>query len=321
MLGRSLEERPRAVINLEEMIIGSSASMVALRSYLPKVARSRATVLITGETGTGKERVAEAVHLLGSHCRGPFVAINCAALPDGLVESEFFGHERGAFTGAIGAAQGHFGRASGGTLFLDEIGELSLHAQAKLLRAIESREVMPVGASRAVPVDVRIVAATNQPLEDLVERRQFRADLFYRLNVGRLCLPLLKDRKGDIPLLLNHAIAEFNQREQRTVGSPDGELLQCLLAHDWPGNIRELRNLVEAVFIDPPCDRITLSQLPPVFRELFSRYRSSATSDRDQLIEVLKRTRWNKAEAAKQLNWSRMTLYRKLARYNITRSS
>lgn len=305
------------VCDLRETIVGVSPAIVALRDYLPKVARSVATVLITGATGTGKERVAELVHRLGQRSRQPFVAINCAALPDSLVESELFGHEKGAFTGAINSSSGHFIRANGGTLFLDEIGEMSLHTQAKLLRVFETHEVMPVGASHPVTVDVRIVAATNQPLETLVECKQFRADLYYRLNVARLSLPPLKDRKEDIPLLLDHAVKELNRRDNRAVGTPNGELLQCLLAYDWPGNIRELRNLVEAIFIDPPSERITLDDLPPVFRELFSRYESQPSSERERLMKVLEKTQWNKAEAAKQMNWSRMTLYRKLARYDM----
>jgi transcriptional regulator with PAS, ATPase and Fis domain len=305
------------VYDLKETIVGVSPSIVALRDYLPKVARSKATVLITGETGTGKDQVAEILHSLGPRSHRPFVAINCAAMPDGLVESELFGHEKGSFTGAIGTSKGHILRSNGGTLFLDEIGEMSPYAQAKLLRVIETREVMPVGADKPISVDVRIIAATNQLLENLVEMKRFRADLFYRLNVARLDLPALKDRKEDIPLLLNNAIEELNRRDHCSVGPPEGELLECLMAHDWPGNIRELRNLVEAIFIDPPRGRITLNDLPPVSREVFGRYRMSNSEERDLLVAALRKTQWNKAEAAKQLSWSRMTLYRKMAKYQI----
>lgn len=306
--------------DLQNKIVGTSPTMVALRAYLPKVAHSMATVLLTGATGTGKELVAELLHAMGPRHRQPFVAINCASLPDSLVESELFGHERGAFTGAIGASPGYFARANHGTLLLDEIGEMSLYAQAKLLRVLETHEVMPVGGNRPMPVDVRIIAATNQPLETLIESRQFRMDLFYRLNVAHLSLPPLKERKEDIPLLFNQVIDEYNRRNNRKVDYPDRELLDCLVAHDWPGNIRELRNLVEAIFIDPPPARIGLGDLPPVFRKLFEGYRTSSSSERDQLMEVLEQTQWNKAEAAKKLNWSRMTLYRKLAHYHIEHS-
>ena len=248
------------------------------------------------------------------------MAINCAALPDGLIEAELFGHERGAFTGAIGTSKGHIVQANGGTLFLDEIGEMSPHTQVKLLRVLEAREVTPIGATRPLPVDIRVIAATNQPLERLLVKKKFRIDLYYRLNVVRLELPPLKDRKEDIPLLLSQAIKEMNQRDHCSVGAPDNELMECLLAHDWPGNVRELRNLVEAVFIDPPPGRIGLHDLPPVFRELFCSYRTGPNAEMERMLDILKETNWNKAEAAKQLNWSRMTLYRKLAKYQIDRS-
>jgi two-component system response regulator HydG len=290
---------------------------VALRAWLPKVARSSATVLITGETGTGKERVARAVHDLSIRARGRFVALNCAALPEGLVESELFGHARGAFTGAHHAARGQMLDASGGTLFLDEIGDMPLPAQAKLLRAIESREVRPVGGSASVPVDLRVVAATNQQLESLVECGKFRADLYYRLNVARVDLPPLRERMQDVPVLLDAAIAELNARENARVGAPNPELLNCLLAHDWPGNVRELRNLAEALFIDPPRGPIRFVDLPPSFARLFAPYRRNASDERDRLIEALTRTQWNKAQAAKALNWSRMTIYRKLAQHKL----
>jgi DNA-binding NtrC family response regulator len=308
------------VSGLADTIVGISPAMVALRDYLPKVARSRATVLITGATGTGKERLAHALHASGPRSRHPFVAINCAALPDNLIESELFGFERGAFTGAVSSSRGHIVRADGGSLFLDEIGEMSLHAQAKLLRTIESRHVLPVGGSREVAVDVRIIAATNQPLETLVERKAFRLDLYYRLNVARLELPPLHERREDIPVLFGDMVRELNGRENRAVGEPDAEFLYCLMAHDWPGNVRELRNLVEAIFIDPPDGRVRLDHLPPVFRKLFGKYRVARSGEMDHLLEVLQETNWNKAEAAKRLNWSRMTLYRKLEKYNIHRS-
>lgn len=310
-----------ALRDLTQQIVGMSPAITALRAYLPKVACSHATVLITGETGTGKELVARALHEISPRHQKAFVAINCAALPDGLVESELFGHERGAFTGATGTVKGHFAEADGGTLFLDEVGELSLSAQAKLLRVIETREIMPVGGRRPVPINVRIVAATNRSLESLVSSHQFRADLYYRLHVAHLDLPSLKERREDIPLLFSDAIEEFNLRDQCSVGAPDSQFLQCLMAHDWPGNIRELRNLVEAIFIDPPAGTIEFKDLPPVFRSMFARYQNLVSSERDQILNVLQKTKWNKVKAAKALNWSRMTLYRKIAKNNIVRSA
>lgn len=291
--------------------------MVAIRAYLSKLASSKAAVLITGDTGTGKERVARVLHDASPRSNQRFVAINCAAMPDGLVESELFGHERGAFTGATTTTKGHFAEADGGTLFLDEIGEMSLAAQAKLLRVIEAREIQPLGGRRAVPVDVRIIAATNQTIESLVACGQFRADLYYRLNVAHIDLPCLKDRPEDIPLLFNHLIEDLNQHYQRAVGAPDSHLLRCMMAHDWPGNVRELRNLVEAIFIDPPVDTISLNDLPPMFRDMFARYQVTPSTERDRLLACLRAAKWNKVQTAKSMNWSRMTLYRKLAKYQI----
>lgn len=308
------------MLDLSESIVGVSPAMAALKAYLPKVARSTATVLISGATGTGKECVAQALHAMGPRSRRPFVAINCAAIPDALVEAELFGHVRGAYTGAVAASEGHFVHADGGTLFLDEIAEMSMHTQARLLRVLESRQVTPVGSSRQAAVDVRVIAATNKSLEDLVRSGRFRDDLFYRLSVARLDIPPLRDRKEDIPLLVAHAIGQLNERERREVSLPDAELLRCLLEHDWPGNVRELRNLVEAVFIDPPSGRIGLADLPPAFRRIFEAYRTTGSTERDVLVSVLRRTNWNKAQAAKELNWSRMTLYRKLAKHHIDRT-
>jgi DNA-binding NtrC family response regulator len=308
------------VFDLSEAIVGVSPAITALRAYLPKVARSSATVLITGATGSGKERVAQAIHALGPRSARPFVPLNCAALPDTLIESELFGHERGAFTGAVSASPGHIVRAEGGTLFLDEIGEMSWHAQAKLLRVLETHLVQAVGAARPRAVDVRVIAATNRPLESLVEAGGFRPDLYYRLNVARLTLTPLRDRREDIPLLFQHAVRELNVRDQRNVGPPDPELLKCLIGYDWPGNVRELRNLVESIFIDPPPGPVGLADLSPAFREVFARHRTELVNERDRLLLTLEQTNWNKAEAAKQLKWSRMTLYRRLAKYHLHRS-
>jgi two-component system response regulator HydG len=301
-------------------IVGGSPDMTALKAYLPKVANSLATVLITGETGTGKECVAKAIHGIGPRSRNQFVALNCAAVPDSLVEAELFGYVRGAFTGAVTSSEGYIVRANGGTLFLDEVAEMSTQTQARLLRVLDGHEVTPLGSRQPIPVDVRVIAATNQPLENMVAAGHFRPDLYYRLSVARLALQPLRERKEDIPLLIESTIRELNARDNSEVSLPDTELLHCLLAHDWPGNVRELRNLIEAIFIDPPAGRIGLADLPPVFRNMFSAYRPTAYTERDRLVNALQDTHWNKAEAAKQLNWSRMTLYRKLAKYHLEKS-
>jgi two-component system response regulator HydG len=292
--------------------------MIELRRYLRKVAMSDATVLVTGETGTGKERVASAVHRLGSRAARPFVPVNCAAIPESLIESELFGHQRGAFTGAIANFPGRFAQADGGTLFLDEIGEMSPAGQAKLLRVLEEGAVTPVGGVHQRPVDVRLVAASNEPLEQMVAARRFRADLFYRLNVARIELPPLRARPEDIGEITGHFIEEQNRRRAMRVGRPDGPLLARMRRYAWPGNVRELRNMVEALFIDPPEGRsVSITDLPPSFKRLFEEDRSAGLPERERLVEVLRETNWNKMEAARQLNWSRMTLYRKLAKYSI----
>jgi two-component system response regulator HydG len=297
---------------------GSSPAMTGLRAYLVKVAQSDTTVLITGETGTGKERVANAVHRLSPRTDKPFIAVNCAAVPDSLFESEMFGHERGAFTGAHNALPGRFIEADGGTIFLDEVSEMPPANQAKLLRLLEDRTVMPIGSLHRRPIDVRIVAASNERLEDLVAERRFRPDLFYRLNVARIEIPPLRDRRQDIGSIVDHFIAEHNQRRAMRVGRPDPALLACMCHYHWPGNVRELRNMIEALFIDPPEGRpFGLGDLPPAFRHLFERDYAAGEPERDRLIEALRRTNWNKVEAARQMKWSRMTLYRKLAKYNL----
>ncbi len=302
---------------LVDTLLGQSAAMADLRAYLPKVARSEATVLISGETGTGKERVAEILHNLSPRRRLRFVPVNCAALPEGLIESELFGHIRGAFTGAVANSTGAVGEADGGTLFLDEIGEMSLSGQAKLLRVLESREVSRVGTSKTEEVDIRVVAATNQDLEKLVEQKRFRADLFYRLNVAWIELAPLRDRPDDIADLFHNYIERFNRQTGRNVGPPDDVLLDCLARHAWPGNVRELRNLVEAVFIDPPRGTLRLEHLPPRVRQRFEQYHRTVPDEQQRLINALRRTNWNKTQAARRLNWSRMTLYRKMAKYHI----
>jgi two-component system response regulator HydG len=300
-------------------ILGVSRSIEAVRDYIPKVAVSGAPVLITGETGTGKERIAESIHGMSRRRTGPFVAINCAALPHALFESEFFGHERGAFTGAVTARPGLAAAAHDGTLFLDEIGELDMMSQAKLLRFLESGQIDRLGSTRRAVSDVRVVAATNRYLEDLIDERTFRADLYYRLNVARIEVAPLRDRPEDIPVLIERFIEEMNDRLGRNVGPPDAELIECLAGHDWPGNVRELRNFVEAVFIDPPEGRLRVTHLPPAFRRLLAEQHRTVPDERDALILALKQTNWNKAEAARILKMSRMSIYRKIAKYDIER--
>jgi two-component system response regulator AtoC len=300
-------------------LLGTSDAIMALRALTPKIARSDAPTLITGATGTGKEHVARRLHMLSSRAHNPFVAINCGAIPDTLFESEVFGFERGAFTGATHSQKGKAVLADGGTLFLDEIGELSPLCQTKLLRMLEEREVQPIGAVRPVKVDLRVIAATNRSVEAQIDEGSFRPDLYFRLNVARIAIPDLCDRPEDIALYFDHFIQRFNARCGGNVRAPDAELMPLLLDYDWPGNVRELRNFVEAVFIDPPEGPIGLDDIPAAFVRLHASYARTGEAERSRIVAALEKTDWNKAAAAKALSWSRMTLYRKLTKYHVTR--
>ena len=301
-------------------ILGCSPAISALRDYLPKVATSDAPTLITGSTGTGKEHVARNVHQLSGRSHKPFVAINCAAIPDTLFESELFGFERGSFTGASHAQKGKAVLADGGTLFLDEIGELSPFCQSKLLRMLEEREAQPIGATRPVKIDLRVVAATNQHVEDAVAEGRFRSDLYYRLNVARLGIPDVAERPEDILIYVNHFVEQFNDRRHTSVAGATRELEDVLIGYDWPGNVREIRNFVEGVFIDPPMRVIGTENIPAAFAHLRSSYVRSGDDEQRRMLAALEQSNWNKVEAARLLKWSRMTLYRKLSKYNFSQS-
>ena len=298
-------------------IVGESSPITRLRLYVDKVAASDASVLITGETGTGKECVARYLHQRGPRANRPMTCINCSALPEGLLESELFGYQRGAFTGAHDASGGRLRRASGGTLFLDEIGEMSAYAQAKILRAVEEREVTPLGGQHSIPFDVRIVAATNVDASVLVSSGKLRKDLYYRLNVVRLHLPPVRDRKEDIMFLFNHFM-----RQKLPPGAPlprlNPEALACVLRHDWPGNVREIRNLVDRLLLDLPESEIGPENLPQEITSQPVGATDPVEDDKARVLEALVATQWNKRKAAQALHWSRMTLYRKLAKYNIS---
>ena len=230
-------------------MVGTSEPMRHVFSLIQQVAPKTASVLISGESGTGKERAAAAIHKLSSRANGPFIAINCAAIPESLIESELFGHEKGAFTGAIGRQAGCFEHANGGTLFLDEIAEMAMPMQAKLLRVLEESKVRRLGGQGEIPVNVRVLAATNRPLDEALEKKQLREDLFYRLNVFNIFLPPLRHRKEDIPAISEALIRILNQRNDCRVTHLDSEALGILMGHSWPGNIRELRNILERAVI------------------------------------------------------------------------
>jgi DNA-binding NtrC family response regulator len=299
-------------------MIGRSAVIRQLRDYIPRVATTDTSVLITGETGVGKELVAELIHAGSPRRHRPCLAVNCAAIPETLLESELFGVERGAFTGAETLREGTLKTADGGTVLFDEVGDMGLSGQAKILRAIETREVRRLGGRTRVPLDVRIIAATNQDLERLTAEGRFRKDLYYRLNVVRIHMPALRDRKEDLPPLVDHYIRYFNARFNRDVEGFTPDAMAHLQQHDWPGNIRELRNLVEAAFVNLNGRRINYVDLPEAFRAGLERTRSLPTDERDRLLSALFATQWNKSKAAQELHWSRMTLYRKLAKYGMS---
>ena len=243
-------------------LIGSSLAIWKVKTYLHKVAMTDSHVLITGETGTGKELAARYIHRHSARRAKPLVTINCAALPDGLFESELFGYERGAFTGASSSYSGRLKLADAGTVLFDEIGDMSPYAQAKILRLIETKEVYPLGGRRSIPLDIRIIAATNRDLERQVSKNEFRQDLYFRLNVVRVQLPPLRERKEDIPLLTEHFVQEFGARLGRQIEGFSDEATERLLNYDWPGNVRELMNLVERIFIDLPEIRSPLPICP-----------------------------------------------------------
>src|SRR5580704_260638 len=247
-------------------IIGSSPGIAELYAILERVADTPTTVLITGESGTGKELVARALHEHSSRKDKPFIKVNCAAIPKELIESELFGYERGAFTGAVASKPGRFELANGGTLFLDEIGEIPIEMQVKLLRALQESEFERVGGIKTIRVDVRLVAATNRDLKKLIAAGNFREDLFYRLNVVPIRLPALRERAGDIPLLVEHFLRKFNERLKKHVTSAEPEAMDVLSAYTWPGNIRELENVIERAVLFCDAQKVRVQDLPPEVR-------------------------------------------------------
>jgi transcriptional regulator with GAF, ATPase, and Fis domain len=303
-------------------LIGSSPKFQALLTEVAMVAPVDSAVLIQGETGTGKELIARAIHEASPRRNHRFVAVNCAALPGALLESELFGHERGAFTGACTQTKGRFQMADGGTLFLDEIGDMPLELQPKLLRALQEREFERLGSSQTVRVDVRVVAATNQDLAELVTKKLFRVDLFYRLNVFPLCLPPLRERVQDILPLTEFFVAKFAARLNKTIDLIPDEVVELLKAHDWPGNIRELQNCIErAVLFSPgsvlhlPLD---LKQTVKQSSEIASR--TLADADRKHILETLKQVNWmigGQDGAANRLGLPRTTLIYKMRKLGI----
>ncbi|CAB5171911.1 hypothetical protein D3OALGA1CA_5792 [Olavius algarvensis associated proteobacterium Delta 3] len=298
-------------------MIGESPPMRGVKAYLSKVASTDSTVLITGETGTGKELAAKYIHVQGPRHRKPFVCVNCASLPDTLVESELFGYSKGAFTGAVANMPGKFELANGGSIFLDEIGEMSMYTQAKILRSVEMKEVQPLGAKSSTALDIRVIAATNLEPEELISEGKFREDLYYRLNVARVDMLPLRQRREDIPELIAHGIKMFNRKFKRNVQGLKKDVLQLLMRYNWPGNVRELMNVLEGAFINLPEGHIDYVDLPTHLKQKLTKHQHAPSDERKRILTALMETNWNKSTAAAKLNWSRMTLYRKITKYRI----
>jgi PAS domain S-box-containing protein len=309
-------------------MVGRDAAMQKIFEMVPVVAASDATVLIAGPTGTGKDLVAKVIHNASARENRPLVKVNCAALPDNLLESEMFGYAKGAFTGADKDKPGRFQEADGGTIFLDEIGDLPLSLQAKLLQVLEDREFYPLGSKKTTKVDIRIISATNQDLEQLVRNKKFREDLFYRLNVICLELPPLKDRKGDISLLISHILKRLCATRDIQVDEISEDAMEVLLNYDYPGNIRELENILEHALIICQNTMIRRNHLPislqrrtqenlHIESKMNNLGQEVETSEKNMILEVLKKYNWNKGKTAQALNINRTTLWRKMKKYKI----
>jgi two-component system, NtrC family, nitrogen regulation response regulator NtrX len=324
----------RGLVLQSHEMIGASAAMEQLREQIVLVAPTNASVLITGENGTGKELVARSVHFHSQRRDKPFIEINCAAIPEELIESELFGHERGAFTGAVAQKKGKFDLADGGTLFLDEIGDMSLKTQAKVLRILQEKKFERVGGTRTLEVDVRIVAATNKLLEEEIKHGAFREDLYYRLNVVPFKVPSLRERRDDIPLLIGYFLEAFCRREGRELKRIVPEAVEALQRYDWPGNVRELKNIVERLVIMTPGGTITTNNLPDYLAteaagreagggkldsvlELSSLREAREEFEREFIIQKLEENDWNVSRTAEAIELERSNLHRKIKSYGI----
>jgi PAS domain S-box-containing protein len=309
-------------------MVSRSPLMHAIFNILPQIAQSQSTVLIEGETGTGKELLARAIHSASPRKDRPFIAVNCGALPDTLLESELFGYKAGAFTNATKDKPGRFQMAEGGTILLDEIGDTSAAFQVKLLRVIEEMAFQPLGSTKPINTDIRIIAATNHDLSMLVEKGRFRRDLYYRINVVRLTPPALRGRMEDIPLLIEHFIEKMNRLHGKAVAGMDPRALEILMNHDYPGNIRELENIIEHAFVLCTGDTILQRHLPsslesPAHKERLAPPEKGfdqavASAGARTILEALKRNRYNRSAAAKELGIHKSTLFRKIKKLNLS---
>jgi transcriptional regulator with GAF, ATPase, and Fis domain len=312
--------------NAPHGMIGTSQPFTRVIEQIGVVAPTDSTVLIEGETGTGKELVAQAIHDMSARHRAPFVKLNCAAIPAGLIESELFGHERGAFTGALTQRIGRFETANGGTLFLDEIGDIALELQVKLLRVLQEQEFERLGSTRSTRVNVRLVAATNRNLQQMVKDKEFRADLYYRLSVFPVSLPPLRDRREDIPALVEHFISRYSERMNKVIEDVPPETMDAMLSYDWPGNIRQLQNFIEHGVIvsegpvfEPPLTQLVAPQADSLPRNM----KTLEGATRDHILQTLEEANWvvgGRHGAAARLGIARTTLLSKMRRLGIETS-
>jgi len=330
---RAIEEENRRLKNIigksqrpSEEIIGNSKSMKEVFGLVSQVADSNTTVLIHGETGTGKELVARAIHKNSPRAGGPFIEVNCAAMPDTLIESELFGHERGAFTGASQKRRGRFEEANGGSIFLDEVGELSAMAQAKLLRVIQERQIQPLGSNAMIKVNVRIITATNRDLDQDVASGTFRSDLYYRLNVFPIYMPPLRERGGDIMLLADYFVDKYARQFKKTVKRISTPAIDMLLAYHWPGNVRELENCIERAVLIAGGDTIDGIHLPPSLQMKTSGQEKKQhgkleslvnTYERSLIIDAMKDAKGNQSQAARLLGTTKRIIQYKVEKYGI----
>ncbi|NOZ56751.1 MAG: sigma-54-dependent Fis family transcriptional regulator, partial [Calditrichaeota bacterium] len=321
-----LEWRQKHTPSRIEGIIGRSASLQRILDVLPRIAATDITVLLEGESGTGKEVIARAIHRLSKRAHSPFVVVNAGAIPETLLESELFGHVRGAFTGAHAEKKGLFEEATGGTLFLDEIGEMSPALQVKLLRALQEREIRRVGGNRVRKIDVRLIAATNRDLQRLVREGRFRQDLYYRLNVMRLRIPPLRERPEDIPVLADHFLRKANQKLGKHVREISPQAMALLLRYRWPGNVRELENAIEHAVVLAVGHSILPEDLPQEIRTSATPAETTAAPEhwptleeveRQHIVQTLEAFGWNLALVTKKLGISRATLWRKMKAYGL----
>ncbi|MFZ2447164.1 MAG: sigma-54 dependent transcriptional regulator [Syntrophobacteraceae bacterium] len=316
LLRKHLSERYRY-----ENIIGKSAPMQKVFELIKTVADTSATVLITGETGTGKEMVARAVHATSSRRYGAFIAVSCGALPETLLESELFGYEKGAFTGADRTKKGRFEMAHGGSLFLDEIGDISMKTQVKLLRALQERSFSRLGGTETIDVDVRLITATNQNLVNLVETNVFRSDLYYRLNVVNIHIPPLRERKEDIPLLADHFMEKFNIEFNKKFNRIERKALELMVSYHWPGNVRELENVIERAIVIDQGPEVKAKHLPfcsgdtPALSDAGPRALEEV--EKDHIRKMLEQNQWNISKTAKVLDIDRTTLHKKIQKFGI----